>query len=220
MRIGELSKASGVSTPSIKYYLREGLLPKGEATGQNQAQYGDEHLRRLRLIRALIDVGGLSIAAARDVITALDSPDLGTHKILGVAQHTAARSIAFCDEQSKQDALAEVRAMLDRLGWRVGRDNPAVHAAAEVIGALRQLGHDEIAERLDDYARALEPVAELDMSVLSAHTDIDGMAETVVVGNVLGDELIAALRHLAQTDRSAEFFSAEPDFSAEPESNR
>ncbi|GAB2526843.1 MerR family transcriptional regulator [Nocardia heshunensis] len=207
MRIGELSKASGVSTPTIKYYVREGLLPKGEATGPNQAQYDDAHLRRLHLIRALIDVGGLSIASARDVIAALDDPDLGTHKILGVAQHTATRSIAFCDTESRTAALAEVRAMLDRLGWRVGRDNPAVHTAAEVIGALRQLGHGEIADRVDEYARAVEPIAELDMSVLSGHTDIDGMAETVVVGNVLGDELISALRHLAQTDRSAEFFS-------------
>ncbi|MVU79569.1 MerR family transcriptional regulator [Nocardia sp. ET3-3] len=210
MRIGELSKASGVSTPSIKFYLREGLLPKGEATGHNQAQYDDSHLRRLRLIRALIEVGGLSIASARDVIAALDDSNLGTHKILGVAQHTAARGIAFCDEESKRVALTEVRAMLERLGWRVGPDNPAVHAAAEVVGALRQLGHGDIADRLEDYARALKPVAELDMAVLASRPDIDSMAETVVVGNVLGDELISALRHLAQTDRSAEFFSAEP----------
>ncbi|WP_433564140.1 MerR family transcriptional regulator [Nocardia sp. CA-151230] len=207
MRIGELSKASGVSTPTIKYYLREGLLPKGEATGHNQAQYDDAHLRRLRLIRALIEVGGLSIASAREVIAALDDSDLGTHKILGVAQHTAARSIAFCDEESRTAARAEVEAMLDRLGWRVGRGNPAVSAAAEVVGALRQLGHSDIADRLDDYARALAPIAELDMAVLTSGGDIDSMAETVVVGNVLGDELIAALRHLAQTDRSAEFFS-------------
>ncbi|MFJ9364004.1 MerR family transcriptional regulator [Nocardia sp. NPDC101769] len=210
MRIGELSKASGVSTPTIKYYLREGLLPKGEATGHNQAQYDDAHLRRLRLIRALIEVGGLSIASAREVIAALDDPDLGTHKILGVAQHTAARSIAFCDEESRTAADAEVGAMLDRLGWRVGRDNPAVSAAAEVVGALRQLGHGDIADRLDDYARALAPIAELDMAVLTSRGGIDSMAETVVVGNVLGDELIAALRHLAQTDRSAEFFSGRP----------
>lgn len=211
MRIGELSKASGVTTPTIKYYLREGLLPKGEATGHNQAQYGDIHLRRLRLIRALVEVGGLSIAAARDVIAALDDPDLGTHKILGVAQKTAARSIAFCDEESRTAGLAEVRAMVDRLGWRVGRDNPAVLAAAEVVGALRQLGHDDIVDRLDDYARALEPVAELDLAAVAAQgADIDGMAETVVVGNVLGDELISALRHLAQTERSAEFFNFQP----------
>ncbi|MTE12202.1 MerR family transcriptional regulator [Nocardia aurantiaca] len=211
MRIGELSKASGVSTPTIKFYLREGLLPKGEATGRNQARYDDAHLRRLRLVRALLEVGGLSIASARDVIAALDDSDLGAHKILGVAQHTAARSIAFCDEESRTAAVAAVRAMLDRLGWRVGRDDPAVFAAAEVVGAIRQLGHGELVDRLDDYARTLEPIADLDMAAVTSRGDIDGMAEAVVVGNVLGDELIAALRHLAQGDRSAELFGRRPE---------
>ena len=42
MRIAELSSRSGTSIPTIKYYLREGLLPAGEATGRNQADYGDD----------------------------------------------------------------------------------------------------------------------------------------------------------------------------------
>ena len=37
MRIAELSRRSGDSIPSIKFYLREGLLPAGTATGRNQA---------------------------------------------------------------------------------------------------------------------------------------------------------------------------------------
>ena len=53
MRIAELSRDSGVPVPTIKYYVREGLLPPGELTSPNQAQYDASHLRRLRLIRAL-----------------------------------------------------------------------------------------------------------------------------------------------------------------------
>ena len=83
MRVGELSRRSGVSVASIKYYLREGLLPAGERTSPNQASYDDGHLRRLRMIRALIDVGGLSVVATRDVPAAVDDPDLP----LFVAQH-------------------------------------------------------------------------------------------------------------------------------------
>ena len=56
MRIGELSKAAGVPVPTIKYYLREGLLAPGELTSPNQASYGEAHIRRLRLIRALVDL--------------------------------------------------------------------------------------------------------------------------------------------------------------------
>ena len=91
MKIAELSSRSGTSVPSIKFYLREGLLPAGESTGRNQAEYSDEHLHRLRLIRALMDVGGLSVAAARDVIAAVDTPDLPGHFLLGAASYPLTR---------------------------------------------------------------------------------------------------------------------------------
>ncbi|KUP95458.1 MerR family transcriptional regulator, partial [Thermobifida cellulosilytica] len=68
MRIGELSRRSGVSVPTIKYYLREGMLPEGERTAANQVRYSESHLRRLRLIRGLIDVGGLPVPTVREVL--------------------------------------------------------------------------------------------------------------------------------------------------------
>ena len=42
--MGELSRRSGVPIPTIKFYLREGLLPPGVATAANQADYDEEHL--------------------------------------------------------------------------------------------------------------------------------------------------------------------------------
>lgn len=61
---------TGVPIPTIKYYQRQGLLPYGERTGHNQASYADEHVRGLRLVRALVDVAHLPIAAARQVLDA------------------------------------------------------------------------------------------------------------------------------------------------------
>ena len=62
MRISELSRTSDVPVATIKYYLRERLLPEGRRTSATQAQYDDSHLARLRLIRALLGPGGLSVA--------------------------------------------------------------------------------------------------------------------------------------------------------------
>src|ERR1700716_801088 len=45
MRMAELSAESGVPVATIKYYLREGLLPPGERTSRNQARYDDVHVR-------------------------------------------------------------------------------------------------------------------------------------------------------------------------------
>ncbi|MYU47619.1 MerR family transcriptional regulator, partial [Streptomyces sp. SID7803] len=52
MRLSELSERSGIATATIKYYLREGLLPPGERLSATQAEYDESHLRRLRLVRA------------------------------------------------------------------------------------------------------------------------------------------------------------------------
>ncbi len=74
MRISELSRSSGVPVATIKFYLREGLLPDGLRTSQNQAQYDDAHVQRLRLIRALVGAGGLSLAATKNVLRQIDEP--------------------------------------------------------------------------------------------------------------------------------------------------
>jgi DNA-binding transcriptional MerR regulator len=63
VRTSGLTRASGVSAPTIKYYLRQGMLPPGVHTHPNQVDYTDDHLTRLHLIRALIDIGGLSVGS-------------------------------------------------------------------------------------------------------------------------------------------------------------
>lgn len=40
VRMAELSRITGVSVPTIKYYVREGVLAPGEAISKNQALYG------------------------------------------------------------------------------------------------------------------------------------------------------------------------------------
>ncbi len=86
MRINELAEQSGVPAATIKYYVREGLLPGGERTGYNQVSYGTSHLHRLRLLRALTGLGGLPVATTRAVIAAVDDRGRSPHSILGETQ--------------------------------------------------------------------------------------------------------------------------------------
>ena len=53
MTIGELSKRTGVSTQTIHYYLKEGLLPKPVKTSKTWAYYTYAHLERITMIRNL-----------------------------------------------------------------------------------------------------------------------------------------------------------------------
>src|SRR5215208_4043854 len=53
LRMGELAEASGVPAPTIKHYLREGLLPEPVKTSRNMAYYPPEFVDRIRLIKQL-----------------------------------------------------------------------------------------------------------------------------------------------------------------------
>jgi len=85
MWMAELAERSGVRVPTIKFYLREGLVPRGEERGATRAAYGEEHVRRLRLVRALVEVAGLGLDRVREVLDALDDPTLSLHETIATA---------------------------------------------------------------------------------------------------------------------------------------
>jgi DNA-binding transcriptional MerR regulator len=205
MRVSELSRVSGVALPTIKFYLREGLLPSGEATGVNQARYGENHVQRLRLIRAMLEVGGLSIASAREVLEAVDSPELPLGVVFGAAQ----RAVSTADLYSRPAdgmGVARIEALIAARGWRVSDTNPGRTGAANVLNTFIALGRPELADMLDDYADAAVIVARADLASVAGQPDVDAMAETVVAGTILGDAIFAALRRIAQEHVTTELF--------------
>jgi DNA-binding transcriptional MerR regulator len=208
MRIAELSRHSGVPIPTIKYYLREGLLPAGERTSRNQVQYAESHLRRLALVRAMVEVGGLSIAAARDVLTRMDSPGATALETLGKAQYAMTPRRDHAEDESWERASAEVAELAARRGWQVRPTNPARQALTEVIATLHRLGEGEyLVGVLDEYAEAAERLAVAEVDNLLHRPGLDSMAAGVVIWTVLGDALLAALRRLAQESESSRRFS-------------
>jgi DNA-binding transcriptional MerR regulator len=204
MRIGELSQRSGVAIPTIKYYLREGLLAPGTATAANQAAYGDEHLRRLRLIRALVDVGGVSVAAARGVIDALTRDDLDPLDLLGVA-HDAVIPRRTPDRDSAEwaEARKAVSELVVERGWMVNPESVGLDLVADAISALRSLEVAELLDQVGAYADLAQSLAHLEVAGVIARDDPARRMELVVIGTVLGEALFAALRLLAHQHESA-----------------
>jgi DNA-binding transcriptional MerR regulator len=198
VRIAELSQRTGTPVPTIKYYLREGLLPPGERTSWNQASYDDAHVARLRLIRALVDVGGLSIAATRDLLARIAAPGTSVREALGKAQYAMTAPRDHVEDAAWATARGEVRALLRRRGWGVRPTNPARQTLTEVLASLHRLGQDDLLALLDDYAGTAEHLARVEVALLARRPDLDSLVEGVVVATVLGDVLLAALRRLAQ----------------------
>ncbi|WP_067071509.1 MerR family transcriptional regulator [Carbonactinospora thermoautotrophica] len=208
MRISELSQRTGVPVPTIKYYLREGLLAPGTATARNQAEYGDEHVQRLRLIRVLLDIGGLSIATVRKVLDAIADERLPLHDLLGVAHHALGpRPVHPENDDDVRAARAEVDEFLAGLGWRVRPDAPARHALADALVALRRVGWRVDARALVPYAEAADRLARCELESIPADASRADTVRSVVIGTVVYEAVLVALRRLAEEHHSAEKFA-------------
>lgn len=201
MRISELAETTGVPIATIKFYLREGLVPPGERTSATSARYTDNHVRRLRIVRALID-SGVSLAETHAVLTALDSRQQNVHAVLGAAH--AAVTPASGDDIDPAEAMH----LVAQMGWRVGTgDLRAVHSVERALRAMQQAGFTPAPELLATYMDSMLTVARAEVAAVPAES-IDEAVHFVVLGSVLGEPLLLALRRVAQQVASAERFGA------------
>ncbi|MFD7404678.1 MerR family transcriptional regulator [Streptomyces sp. NPDC059866] len=212
MRLAELSERSGVSTATIKYYLREGLLPPGRRVTATQAEYGEEHLRRLRLVRALIQVGGVSVASARDVLTALDDDSLDHNARLGTAVWALPHGrSADAEDPATETARQRANRLLELLGWGYGPTTdvtpPALGMLVTAIAALERLGYPCAIEDLEPYARTLRQLAVHDLDLVERYGGTpDEQVEAAVALTVLYEPVLLALRRLAEAEESRRRF--------------
>ena len=201
MWMAELAKQSGLSVATIKYYLREGLLPAGTATGATRASYDASHVRRLRLIRALTDVAGLRLDTVRQVLDGIDGAG-SWHDAVGSA-HTRLASSVIDTSPPSAASTARVHNLLRRQGWELGDEHPQALVLARTLDSLDQLEHSVSDDLLDMYAAAMKPVAEHEVS--SVHTDdMESSVEAAVVGTLVQEPLLLAIRRIAQENASRE----------------
>ena len=197
MRIAELSRESGVPIPTIKYYLREGLLPPGERTSPNQARYDAKHLRRLRLIRAFIDIGGVPVSGVRALLDTIDAQGRDMFEALGHA------TLASLPEQdgtpptlNQERAARELDAVMAELGWDADSERSR-QVVVKALATLYDLGADDLAELLPVYAKSADVIGAFDLDLIRRRSDQDTIIEGAVIGTVLGEQIWAGLRHLA-----------------------
>lgn len=68
MQISELAKISDVPVSTIRYYIREGLLPQPLRTGKTRAYYSSDHLKAIELIKKKQAGGNKSLDTIRKEI--------------------------------------------------------------------------------------------------------------------------------------------------------
>lgn len=204
MKVAELSARSAVSIPTIKYYVREGLLPAGKQTATNQASYDDDHVRRLRLIRALIDVGDLQISEARAALAAVDDESASLHDAFGAVMHGLDTPAANAPPDDVAAAETEVGQWLEARGWAVTPDAPARRRLAEAVATMHRFGMPVAVTDFDGFADATERTAHLEVGYARSKADRTAAVETMLIGTVVLERARAEIRRLALEAVSAE----------------
>jgi DNA-binding transcriptional MerR regulator len=192
MRISELSRATGVPVPTIKFYVREHLLPPGRPTAATQAEYGQAHVDRLRLIRALTDVGKMPLATVRWVLDIVDSGAVTTPEAVGAAHDSLPPVVPHGDEPP-----ARALRVVDDLGWAVDPKSTSLWQLEAALAAVEEVGLPLGPERLAAYGSAALDVARVDVADVPT-VDPQDAVHYVVVGTVLYEPVLLALRRLAQ----------------------
>ncbi|MFY0406203.1 MerR family transcriptional regulator [Solicola sp. PLA-1-18] len=192
--MSELVERSGVPRATVKFYLREGLLPAGVASGPTQATYDETHLHRLRLVRVLVQVAGLSLAQVRRVVDAVEDTDADRYEALG-------RALGALPPHGAPDdpGLPRARAALESLGQVFDPAYPATAQLERALAGLEEAGIPLDGDRLRSYAAHVRGLAEDEVAAVEDAAG-EPSVEAAVLGTVLHEPLILALRRLAHQD--------------------
>jgi DNA-binding transcriptional MerR regulator len=215
VRISELAKQSGVSVATIKYYVREGLLPPGSKVRERRAEYGDSHVARLRLLRVLRDVGDVPVSGLKRVVDAIDNESLSTHVMNGAAYDALARTSGVVSAEMRVLAAQVVQ----EAGWtRVRPASPALDHLAGLLGVIVDLSAMFDMNHAATYLGLIDALAAYEVSRLDAAErieDRDAVVQQMVIGQVVFGQLLLSLRRIGHEHHSALRFLDEPPADAE-----
>ena len=207
LKMSGLVEASGVPAPTIKHYLREGLLPDPVKTSRNMAWYRPETVERIRLIKRLQEERFMPLKAIRSLLeedpaqaeAMLDVEDRILERALaGERTRTSAKEVRkYGVPQKALDRLAEIGILTpNSKGY-----SPSDVEIIEAMSRFRAGGYDEkIGFTVYDtlrYKHALEALVKEEVDVLMERLEGELSPERAVELIEAGAEplkdLIAAL---------------------------
>lgn len=126
MRIGELARATGTKTETIRYYEREGILPAADRTDSNYRDYSDEHLATLTFVRRARELG-FSMAQVRELLALSDHDEKPCQDVDRLVQQQLAEV---------ERKIADLTALRDELGQMLRSCQADKIGECQIIGSL------------------------------------------------------------------------------------
>jgi DNA-binding transcriptional MerR regulator len=196
MLMSELAARAEVPVATVKYYLREGLLPPGRVTGPRRAEYDEAHLRRLHLLWMLREVGCVPVAALRDIIAAVESERDIHDRLCRIAD--ALTPALDVDRDRASNDLVDLT--LAEVGWTALRPDAA--ARVRLAALIRLLNSSEWPLAIDTatltyYARLAEELGRAEVGLIDSTKEGADTLEDMVTGEAVFGEIFALLRRMA-----------------------
>jgi DNA-binding transcriptional MerR regulator len=194
LKMGELAERSGVSTGTIKHYLREGLLGEGDdivRTSRNMAYYPPEYVERIKLIKRLQEDRFMPLRVIKDQII-----ERAVEQREGERISAAAVRRRYDVPRNVLDRLAELGVLTPNARGYDADDVKII----EAIARFRAGGYDEqlgftVFDTLR-YRDALGPLVEEEVRTLLdrlAEVDVDRAVEIIAAGAEPLRDLIGAM---------------------------
>lgn len=108
MKIGELAQRADVGVDTVRYYEREGLLPKAQRLASGYRVYDQDDVRRLRFVRRAKALG-FTLPEIRELLA------LSGHRQDDMAGMKAAAIEKLADVHAKLSELNRIREGLETL---------------------------------------------------------------------------------------------------------
>ena len=191
MKVSELSMATGTSIPTLKFYLREGLLPPGTSVSRTRAEYGEDHVERVRLLQTLSQLPGFSYPLLKEIFGLVTDENLPLGERVERALHHLPPGGGTSQDL---DHLREVGATL---GFEVRAGSAAVAQLANALGAAETVGMTCTTDQLRGYWEHMRAIAAFEVAGMHHRPDDTAAAQYAVVGTAIYEPVILALRRMA-----------------------
>ena len=126
VKIGQLGRATGTKTETIRYYEHEGLLPPPPRTSSGYRDYSPDDVARLRFIRRARQLG-FSMAQVRQLLDLTDEPSQSCEAVDVIA------SAQLAEVEAK---LIDLKGLRDELSRMVESCKQGTVAECRVVDVL------------------------------------------------------------------------------------
>jgi DNA-binding transcriptional MerR regulator len=190
-----LASHTHVSVPTVKYYIREGMLAAGDPMGPRRANYDDSHVQRIRLIQALTGPAGLSLSQVKAILQIIDEPKSSLIDRLAAATRVLADA-AGADIGADEKSYPRAETAVGWLGEPYRAEPPAAALLEKALHAVETAGFQLNPNQFAVYGEHMLAIAASEIANIP--TDPVEAVQYAVLGTVLFEPVLTAIRRLAQ----------------------